>query len=396
MNKNPKKRPSHLLGPLRDERSLSHKSWGESIRASAVRNTRGGYGGWETSNSSSWGLGGASKAWGLPPVPGGSVLGLQSDQHDDADTVTMLPSVTSEAINNSSSATTSSIADTSCSSTMSFNHRRRTSNNTGGVQQQLSYLSGMKNNNHNNSTTSSNGNSLSKPAKRAVSKNQCPFGANPNQQQTTTQKSAMAGLAVQPGGKVAGAPKTALHALFGKPPRRAVLDKGNYFTWNNGGPPHDLKWSSVFIDPCTGEAFWSGCYGDANFYKKTETQGVGGAAVVVWYNKKTLAEHGAAATAFDCLSYRDCIEAGLTIPATVGDDKAYTENQARPLPPHMPEEERVKAAAKQSIIQKQLLETSTTTKTAGTAASIGTEKQREDEEFAWSSSEPTYCIDRGP
>ena len=87
--------------------------------------------------------------------------------------------------------------------------------------------------------------------------------------------------------------------------------------------PHQLKFTSVFVCPLSGELFFSGEYGDSKHYTVKEEQG----AKVVWYGesihpfrklhhdvsfsfshvgtaKKTLAEHGAAARAYDCHSHR--------------------------------------------------------------------------------------------
>jgi len=67
--------------------------------------------------------------------------------------------------------------------------------------------------------------------------------------------------------------------------------------------PHVLKFTSVFVCPVTGEKFCSGRYGDERYYS-TQAEEEGG-LTVVWYSKKILAEHGAAARALDCLTLRE-------------------------------------------------------------------------------------------
>lgn len=70
---------------------------------------------------------------------------------------------------------------------------------------------------------------------------------------------------------------------------------------NDGGPPHALKWTSIFLCPVTGEVFCSGrCGEESSFQVQREAT-----EVVVWYTKKTSAEHAAAARAVDCSRLRD-------------------------------------------------------------------------------------------
>lgn len=142
-------------------------------------------------------------------------------------------------------------------------------------------------------------------------------------------------------------PKAALHALYGQAPWRKVISQENYFTWyenchrgpasccftrlahafvdrHDSGPPHALKWTSVFCCPSSGEVFPSGRYGDA--YIEDELHECN------WYNKKTTAEHAAAARAHDCLLYRQ----GLAIQDTMGRDAPYLQSVALSLPSSTP------------------------------------------------------------
>jgi hypothetical protein len=130
-----------------------------------------------------------------------------------------------------------------------------------------------------------------------------------------------------------GVPKNALHALYSQPPRRKILDKVDFIAWNDGGPPHKLRFTAVFVCPLTGEVFPSGRYGDPQYYTVAPDG-------VVWYTKKTLAEHGAAARAWDCWAWRDC-PPHLDAPA-IGQDPPYPASQPMPLPINIHNDIRVK------------------------------------------------------
>lgn len=106
--------------------------------------------------------------------------------------------------------------------------------------------------------------------------------------------------------KTVEVPKSALHALYGKEPRRKSIAASDFVTWHDGGPPHALQWTSCFVCPLTGELFLTRPYGANREYN--EENGM------IWYKKKTSAEHGAAATAYDCLTYRDFLSINPTVP----------------------------------------------------------------------------------
>jgi hypothetical protein len=105
--------------------------------------------------------------------------------------------------------------------------------------------------------------------------------------------------------KKTGVPKAAVHCWYGQKPRRQIISQENYVTWHDNGPPHLMHYTSLFICPMSGEAFGSGRYGDAKHYK-TDAHDPN----IVWYKRKALAEHGAAARAFDCLVFREAQAAG--------------------------------------------------------------------------------------
>jgi hypothetical protein len=141
--------------------------------------------------------------------------------------------------------------------------------------------------------------------------------------------------------KTSGVPKAALHSVYGRPPRRKVISQENYHTWHNSGPPHLLKFTSIFCCPLTGECFASGRYGDPKFYYQHASATNSSGSFVTWYNKKALAEHGAAARAFDCIAYRECAAAGNEgmdmIPETLGADAPYAYEQSPPLVASVPD-----------------------------------------------------------
>jgi hypothetical protein len=112
-------------------------------------------------------------------------------------------------------------------------------------------------------------------------------------------------------------PKGELHSLYGKHPRRKIISASNYITFHDAGEAHMLKWSSVFICPITGELFLSGRYAGASATVKNH---------VVWFVKKTQAEHAAAAWAFDCLSDRD---QGDAASKRLSQETPYNEKEAK-------------------------------------------------------------------
>ncbi|CAB9510989.1 expressed unknown protein [Seminavis robusta] len=132
-------------------------------------------------------------------------------------------------------------------------------------------------------------------------------------------------------------PKHELYTFFGRKPRRKQLSNDDYMWWNNGAKPHELRFTAVFQDPLTGEVFHSGKYGDHKFYDVVKGTSLEGKEIeMVWYTKKNLAEHGAAARCVDCLRYRDALKEGsqavqaLTL---VGTSTPYTQEQAPGTPP---------------------------------------------------------------
>jgi hypothetical protein len=94
------------------------------------------------------------------------------------------------------------------------------------------------------------------------------------------------------------APKSELHRLYGKPPRRKVITSEYFHTWPDDQPSHVRKWTALFVCPITAELFFAGRY--APECSTTDRS-------LVWFAKKATAEHAAAARAFDCFQYRNRI-----------------------------------------------------------------------------------------
>ena len=117
-------------------------------------------------------------------------------------------------------------------------------------------------------------------------------------------------------------PKGSLYALYGKKPRRVQLAASDYITWDNKAPTHELKFTSVFICPITKECFLAGRYGETYDHDGS----------LVWYTKKILAEHAAAARALDCWNLRE--QARGVVP--MGLDEPYWKAKQPALPDSIP------------------------------------------------------------
>lgn len=110
-------------------------------------------------------------------------------------------------------------------------------------------------------------------------------------------------------------PKAALHVVYGKAPRRKVVSGEHFHTFHDSGAAHLLRWTCIFVCPITAELFfavpYSGCgnlvlspntsFNGGNDNNNTKDPRIG----KYWFQKKSNAEHGAAACAHDCIVYRD-------------------------------------------------------------------------------------------
>jgi hypothetical protein len=160
-------------------------------------------------------------------------------------------------------------------------------------------------------------------------------------------------------------PKGELHSLYGKAPRRKIISNENYHTWHNSGQAHNLKWSSAFVCPLSGEIFLSANYPGGGACSPPSNHPESTTSHPLWFSKKAQAEHGAAALAFDCLVYRDYLKnpgavQGLVpvpTPRYISLEKPYTEEEAvYELPPglNIPLEDVQKIHAQQAEIRRRL------------------------------------------
>jgi hypothetical protein len=88
-------------------------------------------------------------------------------------------------------------------------------------------------------------------------------------------------------------PKSDLHTYYGKQKSGKGLAATNYHTWHDGGPAHQLRWTSVLCCPNHGVLYHSipyrGCSDGPPHYAHGS----------YWFAKKITAEHAAAAHAYD-------------------------------------------------------------------------------------------------
>ena len=103
------------------------------------------------------------------------------------------------------------------------------------------------------------------------------------------------------------APRGALYTWYSKE-YRVFLSAGNYVTFDNEGPDHQKRFTSIFVDPKSGECFPSGRYG-TEYWQDHEVGWVGTTTRATttsmnWFVNKKAAENAAAARAYDYLTYR--------------------------------------------------------------------------------------------
>jgi hypothetical protein len=105
------------------------------------------------------------------------------------------------------------------------------------------------------------------------------------------------------------APRAQLHLLYGRPPRRKVISNNHYHCWPDSNPTHIQQWTAILVCPMTGELFLAGRCSLFDATAITLTNGTTNTTTTTtttyWFTKKTYAEHGAAARAYDCWTFRD-------------------------------------------------------------------------------------------
>jgi hypothetical protein len=119
---------------------------------------------------------------------------------------------------------------------------------------------------------------------------------------------------------------------------------------HDDGPPHALKWTSIFLCPSTGEVFPSGRYGDVPTYVVRAAPDPASSFAVVWFGKKTLAEHAAACRALDCIRFREASAASYSSSyERIGLDEPYMAPMMT-VPSHVPIKQRMDIQQHQSQI----------------------------------------------
>ncbi len=112
------------------------------------------------------------------------------------------------------------------------------------------------------------------------------------------------------------APRARLHHWYARPPRSKVISNVHYHGWpDSTEKTHIQQWTAILVCPMTGELFRAGPYPSLfeatpitlTHYNDQCQGGATGAAACTtwWFAKKTYAEHGAAARAYDCWTVRD-------------------------------------------------------------------------------------------
>jgi hypothetical protein len=135
----------------------------------------------------------------------------------------------------------------------------------------------------------------------------------------------------------------------------SCLARRNQPKRNDSGPTHALRWTSVFVCPLTAEVFPSGRYGDPATYAAVPCPLPGSDASdpyaheVVWYSKKTSAEHGAASRALDCSLARDADRGVWGASARVGMDEPHLKPDMS-IPPFVPIQVRGNIESRQAEI----------------------------------------------
>ena len=99
------------------------------------------------------------------------------------------------------------------------------------------------------------------------------------------------------------APQKALYSFLGRPPTRYIVKPTDYVVWDNGGEAHDLWFTAAFVHPSG--VFYSGRWSNSKGFKEGREERPLGTAPLIYYSKKNLAKHAAAARALDCLVYQE-------------------------------------------------------------------------------------------
>lgn len=196
---------------------------------------------------------------------------------------------------------------------------------------------------------------------------------------TDPARNALSKMPVLPHPRAIGSPKNAINGWYGQRYRGGVLvSNASFITWSDGGLPHMLRFSSIFVCPVTGEKFPSGTRRTLSMNSaaqptpqtqpqqpteeviaRTEKTADGQDVTVNWYCKKVLAEHAAAARALDCLSFREHqLEPQRAL--RFCEEEPYLNSDAPLLPSTAPEKSTHKPKAKKNAATTSVAPPSTT------------------------------------
>ena len=95
-------------------------------------------------------------------------------------------------------------------------------------------------------------------------------------------------------------PKEALYKWYGKKPRKTKITPAQYMTWDTGRQ-NCQQFSAIFVCPMTNEAFLAS---PRTYDNKTHLTAAPDKYGLYWFPRKIIAEHAAAARAYDCLVMR--------------------------------------------------------------------------------------------
>jgi hypothetical protein len=91
--------------------------------------------------------------------------------------------------------------------------------------------------------------------------------------------------------KTKDVPKAALSGWYGQRPRTHQLSKSQFISWDDSGPPHRRRFTSLFVCPLTGEIFASGRFGGGDEPNQQQpppyliTKDPQTGCDIVWYSK---------------------------------------------------------------------------------------------------------------
>jgi len=150
--------------------------------------------------------------------------------------------------------------------------------------------------------------------------------------------------------KTLSTPKAVLQLWYSKYHNDFLYSfNSSFITWDDNGPDHKKRFTSIFKCPVTNELFSCGRYGTRNDYEvKKESLSpddiqeeddddmeVMRNVSIIWYRKKAYAERAAAARAYDCFAFRQLL--GISTSSVyLCEESPYIDGNAPPFPSSAP------------------------------------------------------------